>query len=245
MSASLSPMFWKEWRELQRSRSGLAGRLAGIFLPLAVMGALLPWQFGPAWVQTPVGLGFWCWVSLLMVTPQAADSIAGERERHTLDTLLALPISDGGILFGKVGAATLYGWVMGTATALLSLVTINLTHWEGAIRLYPTTLFLGGLLLSGLSALLGSSAGLLLSMRSPTVRQAQQSLSLVVLLLALGPLIASLVAPPAFWTRLPGMAGHGAFAAVFPLLALALGLIDLFLLLVATRRFRRHLLLRD
>ena len=230
---------------MQRSRSGLAGRLAAIFLPLAVMGMLLPWQFGSAWVETPVGLGFWCWVSLLMVTPQAADSIAGERERHTLDTLLALPLSDRGILLGKVAAAAFYGWLMGTATALLALVTVNLTHWGGVIRLYPPPLFLGGLLLSALAALLGASAGFLLSMRSPTVRQAQQSLSLVVLLLALGPLIASLLAPSSLWPRLTGTTGHGTFAVVFPFLAGAMGALDLLLLLFAHRRFRRHLLLRE
>lgn len=43
----------------------------------------------------------------------AIDSLAGERERGTLESLLASPLSDAGIAVGKVAAATAYGAVRG------------------------------------------------------------------------------------------------------------------------------------
>lgn len=43
----------------------------------------------------------------------AIDSLAGERERGTLESLLASPLSDAGIAVGKVAAATVYGAVRG------------------------------------------------------------------------------------------------------------------------------------
>jgi ABC-2 type transport system permease protein len=46
------------------------------------------------------------------------DAIAGERERHTLETLLASRISDRAILLGKVIVTTGYAW----GTALLGLL---------------------------------------------------------------------------------------------------------------------------
>ena len=84
MIASFFTMFWKVWRELRRARAGLAGTLVSVILPLGLMGVILPWQFGSAWLETPAGLGFWCWTALLAVVPHGADAIAGERERHTL-----------------------------------------------------------------------------------------------------------------------------------------------------------------
>jgi ABC-type Na+ efflux pump permease subunit len=43
----------------------------------------------------------------------AIEVFAGERERGTLESLLALPLTDGAITWGKVAAATLYGAARG------------------------------------------------------------------------------------------------------------------------------------
>ena len=51
-------------------------------------------------VAFPIGLIAMGTASTLIV-----DAVAGERERHTLETLLASPASDTGIIVGKMAAA--------------------------------------------------------------------------------------------------------------------------------------------
>ena len=62
-----------------------------------------------------------------------ADSFAGERERHTLETLLASRLSDRAILFGKIAACIAYGWLMAMLCVLVGTITENVSHWEGQV----------------------------------------------------------------------------------------------------------------
>src|SRR5258705_13563545 len=55
------------------------------------------------------------------------DSFAGERERHTLETLLASRLSDRAILLGKFGAAVPYGLAVGLIGAMVQAVVANLS----------------------------------------------------------------------------------------------------------------------
>ena len=107
------------------------------------------------------------------------DAIAGERERHTLETLLASRISDRAILFGKVIVTTVYSWGMGVVGLILGLVVVNVSNGQGGWQFYPLDRFLQVLALVLLANLLAASGGVLISLRSATVRQAQQTLILV------------------------------------------------------------------
>ena len=178
MIADIQTMVWKEWKEILL-QGGRRGRW-NLLLFVAVFGIFMPWQFGRAWVTSPTSLIYWAWVPLFLVTTVIADAFAGERERHTLETLLASRLPDRAILFGKIAAAVSYGWGISMASMLLGLVTINVLHGNGRLLLYPLVVMVSIVVLSFLSAILAAGAGVLISLRASTVRQAQQTLPKVI-----------------------------------------------------------------
>lgn len=178
---------WKEWRE-QLGGRGLRGQ-AGALLNLAVFGVLMPLQLGRSWVESPMLLLVWAWVPMFMVTTVIADAMAGERERHTLETLLATRLPDRAILFGKMAAAIAYAGAITVGCVVLSGITFAVTN-----RLPPLTagtmLVIGVVLVVGLAiALFVASIGTFMSLCAPTVRQATQWVSGSVILLLLGPVV--------------------------------------------------------
>ena len=92
----------KEWKESLFSGSGLKGGRMGILVMLVVFGVVLPANSGLAWITSPALLVAWAWVPLMLISGVVADSFAGERERHTLETLLASRLSDESIWRGEL-----------------------------------------------------------------------------------------------------------------------------------------------
>jgi ABC-2 type transport system permease protein len=92
----IKTILWKEFRELFQARQGLFGRGGWISIAITVglLGVLIPVQAGEGWVSNPLHMVWWVWVPFLMVTYIVTDTFAGERERHTLETLLASRLSD-------------------------------------------------------------------------------------------------------------------------------------------------------
>jgi ABC-2 type transport system permease protein len=112
------------------------------------------------------------------------DAFAGERERHTLETLLASRISDQAILWGKVIATVGYIWGLAVISSFVGFVAVNLSNGQGSWVFYsPITHWVDVLVLCLLACLLSASGGILVSLHSTTVRQAQQTLLLGSLLL--------------------------------------------------------------
>lgn len=245
MIADISTIAWKEWRELFLQRGSLRGGAAGLLLMIFVFGAFLPLQTGRAWVRSPVVLLYWTWVPLLLVVSVVADSFAGERERHTLETLLASRMPDRAILFGKVLAAVGYGWGVAVTSLLLGLITVNLAHGRGELLLYPPLVALGGVGLSLLVAGLAAGAGVLVSLRAATVRQAQQTLSFATMFLVFIPIFGLQALPAAWKARLPGLLAHTSPGQVLLIVMVALALLDLGLLAAAMARFQRARLILD
>lgn len=103
MIADFMTVMWKERKEVLE-QGGARGRM-GLVIIVGAFGVFLPLQMGRARVESPVALVYWAWVPLFLVISVVADSFAGERERHTLESLLAARLSDRTILFGKAGAA--------------------------------------------------------------------------------------------------------------------------------------------
>jgi hypothetical protein len=110
-------VMWKEWRELLIQRVRLRGGALSLLVVVAVFSIVLPLQIGSDWVESPMVLFFAGWVPFVSTAHVVADSFAGERERHTLETLLASRLSNQAILFGKVCTAVSYR--MGTDFAHL------------------------------------------------------------------------------------------------------------------------------
>jgi ABC-2 type transport system permease protein len=165
------------------------------------------------------------------------DAIAGERERHTLETLLASRMPDHAILLGKVIVTVGYAWGIALISLLLGPVVVNLFHGAGGWVFYhPLELFLAALALTLEVSLFATSAGVLISLRVATVRQAQQILIMVMMVLILGLLLAISVLPADLFS--------GWSYAQFLLLAgAALALLDAILLGLALVSFQRSRLI--
>jgi ABC-2 type transport system permease protein len=173
-------VIWKEFKEF--ISQGGRGRMAKVTMGMAFLpGVLLPLQFGRAWVDSSIAL-----ITLLLVpfivVAIVADSIAGERERHTLETLLASRLSDRAILVGKIGAATAYVMAHLSVFVFPSLIIVNLAFVRDGLLLYPPAVWIGIFLVGPLLAVLTSSVGVLVSMRAATVRQAQMVLMTIMFL---------------------------------------------------------------
>ncbi len=90
----------------------------------------------------------WLWFSVFMVLSMVTDAFAGERGRHTLETLLANRLSDQAILLGRRAASVIYGWGMSIASILLGAVTVNIAFREGGFAFYRTQVWLSSVVFS-------------------------------------------------------------------------------------------------
>jgi ABC-2 type transport system permease protein len=237
--ADIGTVMWKEWKELISSRGSRSKLLILIFV--ALLGILFPLQTGPSWVDSPALLFVWIWVPLFMVSSVVADSFAGERERHTLETLLASRLSDRAILFGKLAAAIAYGTGITWLSVLVGLITVNVAHGQGHLLLFSAPLGLGIAGLSLLGAALSACGGVLVSLRATSARQAQLTLTIAMMVLLFG-LILGLEALPA--SVVTGLAAAGEVQ-VIVIAGLVLIALDAVLLLLAMARFQRARLILD
>jgi ABC-2 type transport system permease protein len=236
---------WKEWRELlQVGGSHRGGRLSLVIL-LAVFGVFLPLQSGAEWVQSPATVFYWGWVPLMLVGSAVADSFAGERERHTLETLLASRLPDRAILLGKMLAAITYGWGLVMVMLALGLVTLNVAAPSGPFLVYPWRFAVGAPLLALLGAGLAATAGVLVSLRAQTVRQAAQTLNVGILLLIFIPVLGMRALPDAWQSRIGAWAMAAGIDGLLWVAAALLAVLDMALLVAAFARFRRARLVLD
>jgi len=230
-------MIWKETKD-----SVLQGGWSASIRPLILLGILgifSPWRIGPKWLAlTPLAVAIVLVIPLLVILSFVGDAIAGERERHTLETLLAGRVSDRAILLSKIIVTTGYAWGTALLGLLLGLIVANLTKGQGSWEFYTQVdLLLETLALSLLANLLGVSGGVLISLRSATVRQAQQYLIVATLVLVVGVVLAL--------KAVPAEAIASLSASQFWLIAMAvLAVLDAILLGASLVSFRRsHLIL--
>jgi ABC-2 type transport system permease protein len=239
MMTDILTMLRKEWLEYMHMRGSGKGTFFSMVVPLLIIGIFLPLQFGRLWIESPASLVAWAWLPLLLTTMVIADSIAGERERHTLETLLASRLSDRAILFGKLLASMLYALSLTLLIILAGLVTVNIAHADQGFVFFKASMLLAGFLSSFLGTAFASSLGILVSLRAATVRQAQQTLSFGVIIIAVLPTLLINVLPPdlradiivALESMNATLVAVGAIAFFF--------LIDMVLIAWAVRRFKR------
>ncbi len=188
-------MIWKEAKDSVLQ----GGRAAAIrpLLAIGILGLLLPWQLGQSWLAlSPAALLLILYMPFLFTSMSVGDAIAGERERHTLETLLASRISDRAILLGKILVTVGTAWGMALASLLFGMIAANLANGQGRWVLYGSfVLLVEALVLSLLTSLLATSAGVLISLRAATVRQAQQTLALSAVVLLGALILATRVVP--------------------------------------------------
>jgi len=129
-------------------------------------------------VTTPLSLVAPAMMPILFIMALMADSFAGERERHTLETLLATRLSDQAILLGKMTAGILYACIVLIVTLGLALLSNNIMYGQGRLLMFPTRYLVPILTFDFLLVLLLSCIGVFVSLRAPTVRHAMQTLNL-------------------------------------------------------------------
>jgi ABC-2 type transport system permease protein len=239
MTADLWTVIWKEWREYApRTGSSRGGLIGVLFMPF-LFGVILPSQRGQEWLTAWPVLILAVLIPTTQVAAVVADAFAGERERHTLETLLASRLSDRAILFGKLGAAIAYGWVIALFALLLGAVTVNVQHSVGGLRFYNADIAFGACLLSLLMATLAGGAGVLISLKAATVRQAQQLISLIVVIPTLAPTFALNLLSDGERRDLLRALSNTSLSQVVLMIAAALLVLDAALIGAAMTRFRR------
>lgn len=243
----------KEWREVLVRGMGVRGSVGFFGLILVVFGIAVPFRAGWLWVSVPYIALTFAWLPLMLVMAVVADSFAGERERHTLETLLASRLSDASILYGKAGAAVAVAYGMLLLVSAMSIVTVNVSlerpdPW-GRILLWNGPETFGVVVFGLLLTVLCATIGVMVSLRSETVRQANLRLSmgLIVFFPALGFLLGGLWAllPPATQTRALETMSLWEPLKVMGVAAVIMLALDAALLLVASRMFVRSKLILD
>lgn len=226
---------WKEAKCLFRHQGSRLRYLLTWLGPLA-LAVYVPLDAGMRWTEAySTSLFIAVLVPLMLVSVTVPDSFAGERERHTLETLLASRLDDRAILFGKLGLTVAVSWGTTLLVLLLSLVTVNVAHWTGAIVFYRPAVALANLVFSLLATVLFAGVGVLISLQAATAREAAQMLMAIFMLppmvLAVGAFLFSDQVDALLRTQSPGPIGLAAAA--------LLALLDLVVVALAQARFRR------
>lgn len=224
MTAPAAPADWrlvaaKELRDLigRLGRKPLTRTLGvvaifGILLPLRLQGAAnLPAFFAVFMAFLPARL-------------VAIESFAGERERGTLESLLALPLTDAGIAWGKIAAATFYGAARGWLFIAVWLPAAALLRAVGVMApgAGPSAgVVVGALIASVVVAAVAAVFGVWQSAAAPSVRAIVESggllrLVLLVTVFFVGPWLLGLLSPAgvAPTIALPGGGSTVSLAAV-------------------------------
>lgn len=231
-------MVWKERKTLFRYKGSRSRFLILLLSPLFLC-TFFPWQYGPDWLAEVPPLILTTLVAVMIVGVMVPESFAGERERHTLETLLASRLPDRAIFFGKLVTPIAVAWGVGLLSQVLSLVVINLTHWQGHLLFFTPPIALGMLAMSLLMALLTAGLGVFVSLRAATVQQAAQILMAIVLvppmLLQVVPLLLRDQIGP-FIETVDG-------PQILTIIVAVLAVVDLLVLLAAMARFQRSRLI--
>lgn len=227
-------VFRKELKELLYTRRALGLWLVQLAIFLGVFGIYFPatqrslWLSGSAWAAM-----FYLFVPAFIANAIVADSFAGERERKTLETLLATPLSEMAILLGKALAAFSYAWGVVLICQLGALITLNVVKETNGLFLFtPLYIFLATAG-SGLLTALAIELGLFISLRAQSVREAQQVSSLI--------WFALVFAFPILLPHLVRQAGEPTWESILGASAILL-LVEVFLVRLVLRAFQRECL---
>ena len=244
MITDIWTVLWKEWRELLRLGGGRRGTIMRAVFSVGLLGVIWPWLIGPSFVSSGLPVIVAVATSAMYVSALVPDTFPGERERHTLETLLASRLPDSAILIGKLGATIAYGYIASIAILFTGWATVNLKVGAPPFLLYNRYVLLSAVVFSALGAGFIAAIGALVSLRAATVKQAQQVLTTGVMLLVLAPAILA-EAWPRGWEWLvarfsgqsPGRPGQAITV------ALGLLLVQGVIFAVVAGRFRRSRLL--
>lgn len=243
--SDIAAVMWKESREILDPRSTKGRDLLVGVLFVGIFGVFSPWVHGEAWVRMPLMVFAYAFLAGAAAAAPTLEAFAGERERHTLETLLATPLSDRSILLGKYFTAVLFGWALVPIIMVVGLAAVNLLHGDGAWIVYRPAFALWTLLLPLLAAGIYAAVGIFISLRAATLRQASQTLGMSIVVILIAPFIVLVMLPDAWAAAfLSFVTGLGTDRQMLGLAVVMLTL-NVALMVAAMRRFRRGRLILE
>jgi ABC-2 type transport system permease protein len=233
-------VMWKERKTILRDKASLSKFLPTLLFPI-ILNTVFPITWGSDWVTDFPPLVSAIIIPALLIAVMVPDSFAGERERHTLDTLLASRLPDRAIFFGKLVAPIVVGWGVALLLSLVSLFVVNVAHGEGELLLFTLPIAMGILTLSFLSSTTMAGAGVLTSLRSVTVQEAMQKLLIFITIPAVLVQVLPLLFREQFITFMNTVDGPQLLVIVIVVLIV----IDIGIFAMAFTRFRRSRMYLD
>jgi ABC-2 type transport system permease protein len=236
---------WAEWRTVLFVRGLPQPPLLPILLLTAAFAIYEPSRLGPEWAHS----GMMIFSSAVLVPALVAATLivgayAGERESRTLEPLLATPVSDVALLFGKMALPVFSGWAVSLVTLVIGIGFAQLAYPLAALPAFSSSASVFVVALSFHISLLVAAVGTIVSLRAPTILVANQKLSAFLAPMLIGP--AFIVGPiaPALWKVqlariLVGIGASNAMLSVVILLAA----LNMAVIVVALRRFKRSTLI--
>lgn len=234
MLTDIFTVFWKEAKVQFRGKTKKSTLFRSLLAPIILAG-VFPITWGADWVKEFPPLIIAVIAPALIVGIMIPDSFAGERERHTLDTLLSSRLPDRAILFGKMLLPVLTGWGAAIIFNLFSLIIVNIFHGQGRVLFFSPTTTVSIVVLSFLVATLMAGGGVITSLSAPTAQEAAQKLMTFILI----PAIALQILPMLFMDQLLQIIQVLDGKQVLVVFGLCLMMIDIYLFLIATRKFQR------
>jgi len=244
MIADILNVAWKELREILTFGDTRGRSKFSLVVLILIFGIIFPLQNGRDWIDAPISIMIWGWMPFIWVSGVVADLFAGERERHTLEALLATRLSDQAILFGKLLAALTYGFLLTWVILLVSLITVNIAYGRDGLLFYPPEITLAAFVFSILVSGLSASIGVLVSLRAGSVRQAQQMMSVGMLVLFLPFMLIQFI-PERWLISIGNMAENMKPLQVAIGIAVVLLIVETILIAIARRLFQRSKLILD
>ncbi|MCA9676964.1 MAG: ABC transporter permease subunit [Myxococcales bacterium] len=197
----------KELAELFGDRHSVYGAMIQTAILVALCGVVVPLDRPTVWRDAgAVAMLYGVFPAVLAAT-FAADAFAGERERRTLETVLATPIAARSLFLGKLAAAV----ALALLGALVAMTTgaISATAAAGALppaltARHAAMILLGATGYATLTAVLATQ----ISMRVAVARTAQQAASMLSIAITAGlALVLRRLHVDLDWDTLPRVAG--------------------------------------
>jgi ABC-2 type transport system permease protein len=227
-------VMWKE-RKGMANYQGSRFRMLLVMLTPVLFAVVFPLQVGPDWTWEAPAIILAAVIPALLIAVTIPESFAGEREKHTLGTLLASRLPDRAIFFGKLVNAVVFAWGITLLVLLISILVVNIANWEGSVIFYNLPIGLGSVAMSFLVSTTMAGAGVLISMRSETVQQAAQLLMAVLLV----PAIVLQVGLFVLVDQLRDVIGAIDGAQMLIIILIGLAVIDAIVMAAALWRFQR------
>ena len=237
MIKQIQAIVWKEWREFFFQQS-IKDKLQTIVL-IAVIGVILPINKGPQWFDLPFFYGVALMGPLLMAVTILCDLFVGERERHTLETLLASRLSDKGIVLGKILFAVSYATCITILLLTLNVVALNVEYYKGTFLIFSLKSALILAAINFFMAFFTALVGIVISMGAKTVKQGQLTLTITLIALVLLPSLLLNMLPGGFKNAISHYYAPISSETVFVLGGLLFIIIDLLILKVIFYRFKK------